>query len=57
MTDIFNCKTEMPAQKEVVSVAMTREEAPFNEGRLSGERKWPERAVANLEPRRRGHGY
>lgn len=57
MTDIFKSPEGMPPAKEVVSVAMCREETPLNVGKLSGERNWPELQVRNLERPRRGHGY
>ena len=57
MTNIFEDKTPMPPAKEVVSVAMIREETPSFTPRLSGERKWPDRGVESVERPRRGHGY
>lgn len=46
----------MPPKKEVVSVAMVREETPYGVPRMSGEEKWPN-AVENVVRPRRGHGY
>lgn len=60
MTNIFNDDTtKMPSvpQQDVVVVSMSSAETPIGTGPLSGEHKWPQRNVANLEPRRRGHCY
>ena len=58
---IFEDKTEMPKRYEHVATAMCREDTDRNPGpmtpRLSGEEKWPERVVSNLQRPRRGHGY
>jgi hypothetical protein len=54
--NIFQDKTTMPPVKDVVSVAMVREEDP-RAPRMSGELNHPELAVRSCERPRRGHGY
>lgn len=55
MTDLFYCKETMPPKKEVVSVAMCREESFPGTPVLSGEWKRPDLAVESTKRPRRGH--
>lgn len=56
--DIFECKDTMsPRPEGVVKVAQCSEEAPYQGGRLPGQKNNPEMAVRNVIRPRFGHGY